>query len=238
MYFWRIDKLKKSLSEKTVGENSAYSKKENIDRTSENAEEIDDGKKWKEKETDYKTVYPYNKTEQTESGHVFEVDDTKGAERIHQQHRSGTFYEVHPDGSKVEKVMADNFHITQQNEYKLNLGNYEVTIKKNKGERVEGDIFIHINGERSLKIDKDSHVEILGNDTYTTKGNREQTTVGNKDETVRKNRTEVVEGNHDETIKGNRTETVNGTHSEKISGTSTSESGGTMTLKAPVINLN
>ena len=211
-----------ALSEKTVGENSAYSKNSNINRTSSNAEEIDDGKKWKEKETDYKTVYPYNKTEQTESGHIFEVDDTPGAERIHQQHRSGTFQEIHPDGSKVEKVMADNFHITQQNEYKLNLGNYEVTIKKNKGERVEGDIFIHINGERSLKIDSNSHVEILGNDTYTTKGNREQTTVGNKDETVRKNRTEVV----------------GGSHSETISGTSKSQSGGNMSLKAPRIDLN
>ena len=214
--------IEKALSEKTVGENSAYSKNSNIDRTSSNAEEIDDGKKWKEKETDYKTVYPYNKTEQTESGHIFEVDDTPGAERIHQQHRSGTFQEIHPDGSKVEKVMADNFHITQQNEYKLNLGNYEVTIKKNKGERVEGDIFVHINGERSLKIDSDSHVEILGNDTYTTKGNREQTTVGNKDETVRKNRTEVV----------------GGSHSETISGTSKSQSGGNMSLKAPRIDLN
>jgi len=213
--------IEKALSEKTVGENSEYSKKEDIDRTSENAEEIDDGKKWKEKETKYKSVYPYNKVEQTESGHIFEIDDTKGSERIHQQHRSGTFYEVHPDGSKVEKVMADNFHITQQNEYKLNLGNYEVTIKKNKGERVEGDIFVHINGERSLKIDKDSHVEILGNDTYTTKGNREQTTVGNKDETVKGNRTEIVEKDHTETIKGNRTETVEKNHTETIKGQQT-----------------
>ena len=165
------------------------------------------------------------------------MDDTKGAERIHQQHRSGTFQEIHPDGSKVEKVMADNFHITQQNEYKLNLGNYEVTIKKNKGERVEGDIFIHINGERSLKIDKDSHVEILGNDTYTTAGNREQTigtdsTKNYKKETVRGDRTEVVEKDHTETVKGNRSETVNGSHSESVGGTHTSSSGGSMTLRS------
>ena len=68
---WRIggktyekDGIEKALSEKTVGENSAYSKKENIDRKSSNAvEETDDGKVWKEKETDYNSVYPYNKTE-------------------------------------------------------------------------------------------------------------------------------------------------------------------------------
>jgi hypothetical protein len=221
---WRIggkthetEGIEKALSKKTVGENSAYSKKESIDRKSSNAvKETDDGEKWKEKETAYSAKYPYNKTELTDSGHVFEVDDTPGAERIHQQHRSGTFEEVYPDGSKVEKVMADNFHITHQNEYKLNLGNYEVTIKKNKGERVEGDIFVHINGERSLKIDSNSHVEVLKNDTYTTGGNREQTTKGNKDETVRGNRTEVVEGNHTETITKNQSETVKENKDETV----------------------
>lgn len=258
------DGITKTLSEQIVGVNSAYSKTDKIDRTSENTTvktndgekpvDWDDGKVWRERETSYNAKYPYNNTEQSESGHIFEIDDTKGAERIHQQHRSGTFYEIHPDGSKVEKVMADNFHITQQNEYKLNLGNYEVIIKKNKGERVEGDIFVHINGERSLKIDSNSHVEILGNDTYTTKGNREQTTVGNKDETVKGNRTEVVDKDHKETITGNqsetikksktesvtgsRSETVGTTHSESAGGTHTSSSGGTMTLSAPRINLN
>jgi len=230
---WRIggkthekDGITKALSEQIVGENSAYSKTDKINRKSENTTvkegdneksvDWDDGKVWKEKETAYSAKYPYNKTELTDSGHVFEVDDTPGAERIHQQHRSGTFQEVYPDGSKVEKVMADNFHITQQNEYKLNLGNYEVTIKKNKGERVEGDIFVHINGERSLKIDSNSHVEVLKNDTYTTGGNREQTTKGNKDETVRGNRTEVVEGNHTETITKNQSETVKENKDETV----------------------
>ena len=226
---WRIggktyekDGIEKALSKKTVGENSAYSKKESIDRKSSNAvKETDDGEKWKEKETAYSAKYPYNKTELTDSGHVFEVDDTPGAERIHQQHRSGTFEEIYPDGSKVEKVMADNFHITHQNEYKLNLGNYEVTIKKNKGERVEGDIFVHINGERSLKIDSNSHVEIIGNDTYTTAGNREQTTVKNKSETVKEKRTEVVHKEHLATIGGNSTERVAKNSSNLAKGSNT-----------------
>ena len=203
--------IKKTLSEDTVCEQSAYSKdyskNENINRESENAEEIDDGKKWKEKETSYKSVYPYNKVEQTESGHVFEIDDTKGFERIHQQHRSGTFYEIHPDGAKVEKIMADNFHFVQQNEYKLNLGNYEITIKKNKGECVEGDVFINIDGKRTLRVGGNSYVEVEGNDSYVTRKNREQTTRENKDETVYKNRTEVVKQNHTETVEWNQTQT-------------------------------
>ena len=209
---YETEGIKKTLSQDTVCEQSAYSneeysKNENINREYSIAEEIDDGKKWKEKETKYESVYPYNKVEQSESGHVFEIDDTKGSERIHQQHRSGTFYEIHPDGAKVEKVMADNFHFVQQNEYKLNLGNYEITIKKNKGECVEGDVFINIDGKRTLRIGDNSYVEVEGNDAYVTRKNREQTTRENKDETVYGNRTEVVKKDHTETVEQNQTQT-------------------------------
>ena len=214
---WRIggetyekDGITKTLSEQTVCGDTAYSNKnENIDRASENSgEETDDGKKWKEKETKYNSSYPYNKVEQSESGHVFEVDDTKGAERIHQQHRSGTFYEIHPDGSKVEKVMSDNFKIVQQNEYNLNLGNYESTIKKDKGETVEKNSFVHIKGDQNIKVDKNSFVETVGNNIHVTSGEKELTVVKASKETVKENKTLTVEKDYREEIKGDSGKTV------------------------------
>ena len=48
-------------------------------------------------DVDSAPVYPYNKVHQSESGHVFEVDDTLGKERINVHHRSGTFHEIHAD---------------------------------------------------------------------------------------------------------------------------------------------
>ena len=224
---WRIggktyekDGITKTLSEQTVCGDTAYSNKnENIDRTSENSgEETDDGKKWKEKETKYNSSYPYNKVEQSESGHVFEVDDTKGAERIHQQHRSGTFYEIHPDGSKVEKVMADNFKIIQQNEYNLNLGNYESTIKKDKGETVEKNSFVHIKGDQNVKVDKNSFVETVGNDIHVTSGEKELTVVKDSKETVKENKTVNVDKDSKETVKENKTVNVDKDYTEIING--------------------
>ena len=41
-----------------------------------------------------KFEYPHNHVTETESGHVIEVDDTKGKERIHVFHKSGTFIEI------------------------------------------------------------------------------------------------------------------------------------------------
>lgn len=55
----------------------------------------------KEGDTNEKTKanYPLNKVYETESGHYKEYDDTAGAERIKESHKSGTFYEMDKDGN-------------------------------------------------------------------------------------------------------------------------------------------
>lgn len=58
----------------------------------------------------YAAVYPYNHVHESESGHVIEVDDTPGAERLHWYHRSGTFCEMHPDGTEVNKVVKSQYN--------------------------------------------------------------------------------------------------------------------------------
>ena len=116
---------------------------------------------WKEPKTKYNSVYPYNNVQQSESGHLFEVDDTRGGERISQQHRSGTFYEIHPDGSKVEKVLNENFKKVHGNEYILNFGGLEICIKGTKGELIEGDYNMEVKGNvdiESSRIDLNKHL--------------------------------------------------------------------------------
>ena len=46
-----------------------------------------------------KANYPLNKVYETETGHFKEYDDTEGKERIREQHKSGTFYEMDKDGN-------------------------------------------------------------------------------------------------------------------------------------------
>ena len=52
--------------------------------------------------SDYESVYPDNKVTQTTSGHIIEVDDTEGKERLKIYHKSGTFVEMHPNGDVVQ----------------------------------------------------------------------------------------------------------------------------------------
>lgn len=70
-----------------------------------------DGSTWDEPPSPYKAKYPYNKVHESESGHVFEIDDTEGSERINTKHRTGTGTEVHPDGTEVHRVVGDGYSI-------------------------------------------------------------------------------------------------------------------------------
>lgn len=65
---------------------------------------------FKEPPTPYAAMYPYNQVHESESGHVIEVDDTPGAERLHWYHRSGTFTEIHPDGKEVNKITKEQYN--------------------------------------------------------------------------------------------------------------------------------
>lgn len=91
--------------------------------------------------------YPYNHVRKTESGHVFEVDDSLGSERIHTYHRSGTFEEIQPDGTKVTKIVGENYEI----------------IAKGQNVSITGGCNITVNGDTRIKTNGDYIHEVTGN---------------------------------------------------------------------------
>lgn len=113
---------------------------------------------WTEPETKYDTEYPYNNVTETESGHIFEFDDTFGKERIHLAHRSGTFLEMFPDGTKVEKITKDNYQIVMGDEHVYIMGKCFVTI--------QGNAELKIKGNFDALVDGTCKVESKGNMTF------------------------------------------------------------------------
>ena len=111
--------------------------------------------KWSEPETKYDAQYPYNRVNQTESGHLFEIDDTPGKERIHQAHRNGSFQEWYPDGDKVEKVTKDNYQIIMADDNVYIMGKCNIT--------VQGDAEIYVQQDGYLKVDGNVEVRVGGN---------------------------------------------------------------------------
>jgi len=94
--------------------------------------------------TVYNAKYPCNKVIETKSGHIIELDDTPGFERVHIWHRSGTNIEIYPNGKIVKKHVEDDVTIT--------LGNTNTKIKGNENKEVDGNVTIIISGNVDIKI--------------------------------------------------------------------------------------
>lgn len=101
------------------------------------------------------TIYPYNKVYQSESGHIFEIDDTPNAERLHQYHRSGTFEEIHPNGDRVTKVVRDNYTTILRNDMIHIDGFASTTVDKGLKIFVNRD---RLENEKEKSVNFDIHV--------------------------------------------------------------------------------
>jgi hypothetical protein len=105
--------------------------------------------------------YPYNKSFRSESGHLIEIDDTPGKERLLNEHISGTYTEMKPGGSLVTKVISDNYTIVA--------GDDIISI--------EGKAIIHITGDCNLRvggfitISSDSGINLVTKGDFRLKAN-------------------------------------------------------------------
>lgn len=112
-------------------------------------------------------VYPYNNVTQTASGHTFELDDTRGRERIRLQHGGaktdgqGSFFEMQSNGDKVEKIIGKNYQIVAKDNNVLISGVCNITI--------EGDSVVHVKGNKFERIDGDYIQEVRGRYTQNLK---------------------------------------------------------------------
>lgn len=133
---------------------------------------------WSEPKTPYNAVYPYNQVNQTESGHVFELDDTPGAERIQIFHRSGTFQEMHPDGSMVSKVTMSSYNITMA-DHNLNvMGDHNTAINQDQTNNVTGDYAENIGGDKNVVVVGDYTIIVQGTLNIKTTGDTNLTVGG------------------------------------------------------------
>ena len=94
---------------------------------------------WDEPATEYNTTYPRNHVYESEGGHLREMDDTPGAERIHERHNSGSGYEIFPNGTKVTRVKGKNYNIVSDDEYCHIQGTARETIDKGLRIRVNSE---------------------------------------------------------------------------------------------------
>ena len=119
-----------------------------------------EGATWSQPKSSYNAITPYDMVLETESGHVMEFDDTKGAERIHIAHRMGTFFEIHPDGSKVTKIIGKNYQIITGDDFINVQGACNITVGGNVTLMASGKVVA-----KASEFNLTGPVNIIGNVT-------------------------------------------------------------------------
>ena len=190
-----------------------------------------DGDTWNQPVIPYNASYPFNHVYESESGHIREYDDTKGNERIYEAHRTGTSYEISPDGTKTDIIKGDHYTITYgksqasidgQSDITIG-GRHKLYINKDGALNNHYDIQVGPNANINIQVDK-------GNLNVVVKDGQLNTNVG---------------GDYNIKVDGNMNLDVRGDYKETISKTKTSNTtegvlhtGKTFKVLANRIDLN
>lgn len=180
------------------------------------------GNAWDEpSSTSSQAQYPFNNVTETASGHVIQIDDTDGNERIQIFHKTGAYIELKPDGNIILKSSNDFYEIAKGN-FKQNVAlKSDITINADKSELIGGN-FNYTIGKTETKIINDSYDLTIAETSSTCIGKSGLIACG-KNLTLNAPITAIQA---DQSI------------SLKSTTTSLDANQSSMTLKAPIINLN
>ena len=114
--------------------------------------------------------YPWCQSHQSLSGHLKEIDDTPGAERTLDMHKSGTFVEVHPDGTRVTKIFGKDFYVVLDDHTLFVGGNLNITVQGNANLLVKGNLKTKVGGDLETIVHGNMTTRVTGNTLHYSKG--------------------------------------------------------------------
>ena len=124
------------------------------------------GGSFSEPPTKYNAKFPHNMVMETKSGHVFELDDTPGAERVHIYHRTGTFIEMHPDGDVVVKSNKTSYHLSMGDFNIYVAGDCNVTAEKSIHMKTKGNFCLEVGGDANFNVSGTLKMEAKGESKF------------------------------------------------------------------------
>ncbi len=155
-------------------------------------------------------VYPYNKVNESECGHVTEVDCTPGYERTHRMHTSGTYEEIYADGTRSVKIVGDDYEVFFNNKNMHIRGNCNMTVDGDLRQLVYGNYHLEVEGDYTQNIKKSIQQKVGENIETEITGGRSTNITKDDSLTIMANATTNVTLDKLVTVGGNSTQTVTG----------------------------
>jgi len=154
--------------------------------------------------------YPLNQVRETVSGHVTEIDDTPGAERMLFKHRTGAGVEMRADGSVIISSTNNTIRVTGGDEKVIIEGDGHIVYNGNLTLNVSGDLDMNVGGDYNLKVAGDKIEQIDGSQVTRVEKNSELKVIKNRSEYTRGTVSEMIFGSRNNIIKQNFNTTVEG----------------------------
>lgn len=146
--------------------------------------------------------YPFNQVQESKSGHVIEIDDTPGGERVLVKHRSGSGLELRADGSILFSSTNNKVEITG--------GDHTVIVEGTGNLVYHGNLNLHVTGDYNVTVDGNYNVKTAGNHTEEIHRSRSTTIIENDNTIIQGDRSAKILKNSTETIFEDNTILVKG----------------------------
>jgi hypothetical protein len=148
------------------------------------------------------SIYPYNQTNETLTGHSFEMDDTPGNQRIIIKHHTGAGVELKQDGSILLSSRTHQVQVVGADHELVVSGQGNVTYDGDLNLTVNGNYNMHVGGSYNVTVGANHNHSVHGT-MITETGDTHSTIVrGNKDTKVWGDRLDYGSSEHKIITKG------------------------------------
>ena len=117
---------------------------------------------WSERATGYNARYPYNQVNYYEGGIIEEFDSTPEWERYHLYHPSGTYIEIHNDGTVQYRTEGDDQLIVLANKRVYVRGQYDLTVEGAHNVLVQSAYNVQIKGDAVINVHNNCSINTGG----------------------------------------------------------------------------
>jgi hypothetical protein len=121
-----------------------------------------DGTSWSQPNSPYNASYPHNFVHETKAGHVFELDDTPGAERINLYHTAGSYVEMDSNGTTVIKSGGNMYMVIEADGRISITGDYSVTATGSINLLAKNDMNIQVDGNLKTNVHGNYELNVAG----------------------------------------------------------------------------
>jgi len=156
------------------------------------------------------TQYPLASTTESVSGHIIEINDTPGGERIIIRHNTGAGVDIKSDGTVIVNSKSNKVEIVDADSRMVVEGSGNISYYGNLNLNVSGDYNVTVGGNYNLKVAGNWIVNVIG--SFKT------TVAGLMSEVVQKSKSVIILGQLTQTYLSNVNHFVKGTYQHFIKG--------------------